>query len=113
MQIDHPILQFKNVSISYTPGKNAVNHVNADIKKNRITAIKGPSGCGKSTLLRAINRMHELYPDIRISGEILMDKLQQLDPVAYVRFASVYREFKDVNTFMDEIKKLLEKQQKN
>ena len=39
MQIDHPILQFKNVSISYTPGKNAVNHVNADIKKNRITAI--------------------------------------------------------------------------
>ena len=33
-----------------------------------------------------------------------MDKLQQLDPVAYVRFASVYREFKDVNTFMDEIK---------
>ena len=65
MQIDHPILQFKNVSISYTPGKNAVNHVNADIKKNRITAIMGPSGCGKSTLLRAINRMHELYPDIR------------------------------------------------
>ena len=51
MQIDHPILQFKNVSISYTPGKNAVNHVNADIKKNRITAIMGPSGCGKSTLL--------------------------------------------------------------
>ena len=42
-----------------------------------------------------------------------MYKLQQLDPVAYVRFASVYREFKDVNTFMDEIKKLLEKQQKN
>lgn len=45
-------------------------------------------------------------------GEILMDKLQQLDPVAYVRFASVYREFKDVNTFMDEIQRLLKKQQK-
>lgn len=43
-------------------------------------------------------------------GEILMDKLQELDPVAYVRFASVYREFKDVNTFMEEIKKLLDKQ---
>lgn len=38
-------------------------------------------------------------------GEIVMDKLQELDPVAYVRFASVYREFKDVNTFMDELKK--------
>ena len=41
-------------------------------------------------------------------GEILMDKLQDLDQVAYVRFASVYREFKDVGTFVDEIKKLLE-----
>ena len=106
MQINHPILQFKNVSISYTPGKNAVNHVNADIKKNRITAIMGPSGCGKSTLLRAINRMHELYPDIRISGEILMDKLQQLDPVAYVRFASVYKAFDSVEAFRDEISKM-------
>ena len=41
-------------------------------------------------------------------GEIVMDKIKNLDSVAYVRFASVYREFKDVNTFMDELKKLLE-----
>lgn len=40
-------------------------------------------------------------------GMIVMDKLKNLDEVAYVRFASVYREFKDVNTFMDEIKKIL------
>lgn len=40
-------------------------------------------------------------------GSIVMDKLKDVDPVAYVRFASVYREFKDVNTFMDELKKLL------
>lgn len=40
---------------------------------------------------------------------IVMDKLKDLDEVAYVRFASVYREFKDVNTFMDEIKKILKK----
>ena len=40
-------------------------------------------------------------------GKIVMDKLKDLDEVAYVRFASVYREFKDVNTFMDEIKKIL------
>ena len=40
-------------------------------------------------------------------GEIVMDKIKELDQVAYVRFASVYREFKDVNTFMDELKKLL------
>ncbi len=41
-------------------------------------------------------------------GEIVMDKLKDLDAVAYVRFASVYREFKDVNTFMDELKKFLQ-----
>ena len=41
-----------------------------------------------------------------IIGEIVMDKIKEVDQVAYVRFASVYREFKDVNTFIDEIKKL-------
>ncbi len=42
-----------------------------------------------------------------VIGEIVMDKLKNLEAVAYVRFASVYREFKDVNTFMDELKKIL------
>lgn len=44
-----------------------------------------------------------------VIGEIVMEKLKELDEVAYVRFASIYREFKDVNTFMSEIKKILEK----
>ena len=44
----------------------------------------------------------------RVIGELVMNKLKDLDPVAYVRFASVYREFKDINTFMDELKKVLE-----
>ncbi len=44
-----------------------------------------------------------------IIGELVMKKLHDLDAVAYVRFASVYREFKDVNTFMDELKKMLVK----
>ena len=42
-------------------------------------------------------------------GEIVMENLKELHEVAYVRFASIYREFKDVNTFMSEIKKILEK----
>ena len=42
-----------------------------------------------------------------VIGEIVMDKLKDLEAVAYVRFASVYREFKEVNTFMDELKKIL------
>jgi transcriptional repressor NrdR len=40
-------------------------------------------------------------------GELVMDKLKEIDEVAYVRFASVYRQFKDINTFMEELKKLL------
>ena len=45
----------------------------------------------------------------RVIGELVMNKLKDLDAVAYVRFASVYREFKDINTFMDELKKVLDK----
>ena len=41
-------------------------------------------------------------------GEIVMENLKNMDAVAYVRFASVYREFKDVSTFMDELKKFME-----
>lgn len=41
-----------------------------------------------------------------VIGEFVMEKLKNLDAVAYVRFASVYREFKDINTFMDELKKI-------
>ena len=40
-------------------------------------------------------------------GEMIMDRLKDLDQVAYVRFASVYRQFKDINTFLDELNKLL------
>ena len=91
INIPQPILQLKDVSISYTPGKNAVNKVNADIKAKRFTAIMGPSGCGKSTLLRAINRMHELYPDIKITGEILLDNrnILKMNPMEVRRMAGM------------------------
>ena len=56
--------------------------------------------------LEIFNREEKEIPSSEI-GEIVMDKLKDLDPVAYVRFASVYREFKDVSTFMDELKKLI------
>lgn len=45
-----------------------------------------------------------------VIGELVMDKLKDLEAVAYVRFASVYREFKDVNTFVNELKKMLDKE---
>ena len=44
-----------------------------------------------------------------VIGEMVMDRLKELDSVAYVRVASVYREFKDVNTFLSELKKMLDK----
>ena len=56
-----------------------------------------------------IFNMEEREISSQIIGELLMNKLKKLDAVAYVRFASVYREFKDVNTFMQEIKKILDK----
>ncbi|MDR0994733.1 MAG: phosphate ABC transporter ATP-binding protein [Tannerella sp.] len=64
------ILEFSDLCVSYTPGILAVKHIEASIRPHTVTAIMGPSGCGKSTLLRAINRMHELYPEIKVSGEI-------------------------------------------
>ncbi|MDE6874597.1 MAG: transcriptional regulator NrdR [Lachnospiraceae bacterium] len=53
------------------------------------------------------NMEEKEIPSYKI-GELLMERLKSLDQVAYVRFASVYREFKDVNTFMDELKKILD-----
>lgn len=89
--IEDAILRLKNVSISYTPGKNAVDNVTADIQKNSITSIMGPSGCGKTTLLRAINRMHELYPGIVTTGEILLagKDILKMDPTEVRRMAGM------------------------
>jgi transcriptional repressor NrdR len=69
----------------------------------------------------AANEIHELVNEVEAEayakgereiasseiGEMVMFRMKDLDPVAYVRFASVYREFKDVETFMDELKKFL------
>lgn len=55
----------------------------------------------------AIFNMERKEVESSVVGEVVMNELKLLDQVAYVRFASVYRQFKDVNTFMDEVKKLL------
>ncbi len=73
LNIKEPVLSIKNLSISYDGVNQAVKGVNADIKKNSITAIMGPSGCGKSTLLRGLNRMHDLYPSIITTGTVLLN----------------------------------------
>ncbi len=60
----------------------ALKNINLDIAANMVTAFIGPSGCGKSTLLRTFNRMYELYPDQRATGEILLDGENILSPRA-------------------------------
>jgi phosphate transport system ATP-binding protein len=65
--------------------KQALKNVNIGIKTNSVTAIIGPSGCGKSTFIRCLNRMHELTPTAKMSGQILLDGqniyAKQVDPV--------------------------------
>lgn len=59
---------------------------------------------------RGLNNMMEKEVESKLIGEVIMEHLKGLDEVAYVRFASVYRQFKDVNTFVAEIEKLLGKE---
>jgi phosphate transport system ATP-binding protein len=85
------ILELKEVSVSYSPGKNAVDRVSAGVYPHTVTAIMGPSGCGKSTLLRAINRLHELYRDISTTGEILLKgrSIFKMNPMKVRRLAGM------------------------
>jgi len=53
--------------------KQALKEINISIKANAVTAIIGPSGCGKSTLIRTLNRMHELVPSAKMTGQVLLD----------------------------------------
>ncbi|MGZ4851261.1 MAG: phosphate ABC transporter ATP-binding protein PstB [Candidatus Bathyarchaeia archaeon] len=65
--------------------KQALKNVSINIKTNSVTAIIGPSGCGKSTFIRCLNRMHELTPNAKMTGQILLDGQniydKQVDPV--------------------------------
>ena len=57
---------------------HALKNINLDIYKSNVTAFIGPSGCGKSTLLRTMNRMYDLYPEQRATGELLLDGTNML-----------------------------------
>jgi phosphate transport system ATP-binding protein len=60
--------------------KQALKDINLSIKTNTVTAIIGPSGCGKSTFIRTLNRMHELTPNAKLTGQILLDSKNIYDP---------------------------------
>lgn len=67
-----PKMQSKKLDFFYGD-KQALKNINLDIKEHQITALMGPSGCGKSTFLRTLNRMNDIIPHIKISGQILLD----------------------------------------
>jgi phosphate transport system ATP-binding protein len=66
-----PKLEVRNLDFHYG-AFHALKCINLEIPANKVTAFIGPSGCGKSTLLRTFNRMYELYPEQRATGEIVM-----------------------------------------
>ena len=73
-----PKLSIRNLSFHYGSFQ-ALKPVTMDIPERRVTAFIGPSGCGKSTLLSTMNRMYELYPAQKATGEILLDGENILD----------------------------------
>ncbi|MDP1621488.1 MAG: phosphate ABC transporter ATP-binding protein [Bacteroidales bacterium] len=71
--MDHDIkIEIRNLNVS--AGKTQIlKDVNIDIPKNKITVILGPSGCGKTTLLKCLNRLTDLYPELKVTGQIRID----------------------------------------
>ncbi len=65
-------LEIKNLSAWYSEHQ-VLKNVSIPIYKNKVTAIIGPSGCGKSTLIRCINRLHEIVPNAKVEGQVLLD----------------------------------------
>lgn len=76
--IENPKLAIRRLDFYYG-GFQALRGINMDIAERQVTAFIGPSGCGKSTLLRTLNRIYDLYPEQRASGEILLDGRNILD----------------------------------
>jgi phosphate transport system ATP-binding protein len=74
-----PKLMVRNLDFFY--GRyQALHSITLDVPEKRVTAFIGPSGCGKSTLLRTMNRIYELYPKQRATGEVILDGKNVLDP---------------------------------
>lgn len=65
-----PAISVNDLNLWYGPAQ-ALHHVTMDVQPNTITALIGPSGCGKSTFLKTLNRMNDLVPGVKITGQVL------------------------------------------
>jgi phosphate transport system ATP-binding protein len=74
LQEARPDAKMQSIALNAWFGsKQALKDINLIVKANMVTAIIGPSGCGKSTFIRCLDRMHELVPNARMSGQVLLD----------------------------------------
>jgi phosphate transport system ATP-binding protein len=74
LQEARPDAKMQSIALNAWFGpKQALKDINLIVKANTVTAIIGPSGCGKSTFIRCLDRMHELVPNARMSGQVLLD----------------------------------------
>jgi phosphate transport system ATP-binding protein len=71
-------IEVNNLSLFYGE-KQALKDISMQIPRNKVTALIGPSGCGKSTFLRSINRMNDLIPSVKITGEMLVEGVNIYD----------------------------------
>ncbi len=74
-----PKIEARNLDFYYGP-KQALKNLNIACHEKRVTAIIGPSGCGKSTFIRTLNRMNDVVPGTRVSGDIQLDGTSILGP---------------------------------
>ena len=78
------IITTRNLNLYYGD-KQAINNVNMEIEQNEITALIGPSGCGKSSFLRVLNRMNDIIPNCKTTGEVIYDNINiynsKIDPM--------------------------------
>jgi phosphate transport system ATP-binding protein len=79
VEVQNPIIQIKNLDVSYSDGTESLRDVSLDIEQNAITVLFGPSGGGKSTLLRTLNRLNDLADVKQVSGEVLLHGENILD----------------------------------
>ena len=80
--MESAVLRIENFSASFGE-LTVLKDINLSLSRNTLTAIMGPSGCGKTTLIRCVNRMHELTPNAKVSGKILLDNqdIYNTDPI--------------------------------
>ena len=83
----HPIVSIQRLNV-YAGNHHILKNINLDIPKNKITVLLGPSGCGKTTLLKCMNRLTDLYHELKVTGDVWIDGdniLKSNDNIAALR----------------------------